>query len=300
MNLHKATSSPLLRGVLRTTLKLAVKPLFSPSISPTFRRKGLDIASLSTLNARGITHDKVVLQGVPSIRYGSTSATHAVLYLHGGAYTAGSPRTHASLTSHLAKASGAAVYTPDYRLAPEHPYPAALEDAYLCYQALLSKGFKADQITIAGDSAGGGLTLSLLLHLKAEKVALPSKAILISPWSDLTHPHAGATPQPQDAMLSWDGLALAAKMYAFNESLAHPGISPALANLSGLPPILIIAGTEEILLADIKALATKLTQQQVSTELSIYEGMWHVFPLHARMLKEADHAIKAMARFILT
>lgn len=299
MNLHKATSSPFLRGVLRTTLKLAVKPLFSPSISPRVRRKGLEIASLSTLNARGISADKVIMQGVPSIRYGSTEATHAVLYLHGGAYTAGSPNTHASLTSHLAQVSGATIYVPDYRLAPEHPYPAALKDACFCYQALLEKGFSADQITIAGDSAGGGLTLSLLLHLQAKKMALPSKAILISPWADLTHPHASATQQPQDAMLSWDGLAMAAKIYAANESLEQHGISPALANLSGLPPTLIIAGEEEILLTDIKALATKLTQQQVATELFIYEDMWHVFPLHARMLKEADHAISTMAKFIL-
>lgn len=299
MNLHKATSSPFLRGVLRTTLRLAVKPLFSPSISLKLRRKGLEIASLSTLNARGIPREKVILQGVPSMRYGSTEATRVVLYLHGGAYTAGSPSTHASLTSHLAQASGADVYVPDYRLAPEHPYPAALEDACFCYQALLEKGFSANQITIAGDSAGGGLTLSLLLHLKAENMALPSKAILISPWADLTHPHANATQQPTDAMLSWDGLAMAAKMYALNKSLEDHGISPALANLTGLPPIQIIAGTEEILLEDIKALATKLTQQQVSTELFVYESMWHVFPLHARMLKEADHAIDAMARFIL-
>jgi len=299
LKLHKVSSSALLRGALSGALRLAVKPLFAPHISPSLRRKGLELASLSTLNARGIKPTQVKLGGVPALRYGQANNSTVVLYLHGGAYTAGSPGTHASLTSHLAQTSGATVFVPDYRLAPEHPYPAALEDACFCYQALLEQGFKAAHITVAGDSAGGGLALSLLLHLKAEKMPLPKGMILLSPWADLTHPNAKASAQPQDAMLTWAGLNAAAKGYAANEALTHSGISPALGDLSGLPPTLIIVGTEEILLADVKSLAAKLKQQGVSTECEIYEKMWHVFPLHARMLKEADLAIHAMANFIL-
>src|SRR5699024_11310671 len=116
--------------------------------------------------------------------------------------------------------------------------------------------------------------------------------------SDL-HPNAKASAQPQDAMLTWAGLNAAAKGYAANEALTHSGISPALGDLSGLPPTLIIVGTEEILLADVKSLAAKLKQQGVSTECEIYDKMWHVFLLHARMIKEAELAIHAMANFIL-
>lgn len=299
MKQHKVSSSALLRGALAGALRLAVKPLFASYISPSLRRKGLELASLTTLNAPGIKAEAVSLQGVAALRYGPAQGESAVLYLHGGAYTAGSPNTHASLTSHLAQASGASVFVPDYRLAPEHPYPAALEDACFCYQALLEQGFKAEHITVAGDSAGGGLTLSLLLHLQAEKLPLPKDMILLSPWADLTHPNAKAPNQPKDAMLTWEGLDAAANGYAAHEALTHPGISPTLGDFSGLPPALIIVGTEEILLADVQALATKLELHNVATELWQYEKMWHVFPLHARMLKEADHAIQTMATFIL-
>lgn len=299
LKLHSVSSSALLRGALFNALRLAVKPLFAPYISPKLRRKGLELASLSTLNARGLKPEQVKLQGVPSLRYGPAKNGTAVLYLHGGAYTAGSPKTHASLTSHLAQTSGATVFVPDYRLAPEHPFPAALEDACFCYQALLEQGFDPTHITVAGDSAGGGLTLSLLLHLKAEQIPLPKGMILLSPWADLTHPNAQAPNQPQDAMLTWEGLNAAAKGYAGNEPLTQTGISPALGDATGLPPALIIVGTEEILLADVKSLTSKLKQQGVATELAIYEKMWHVFPLHARILKEADHAINTMASFIL-
>src|SRR5690625_2823631 len=185
---HKATSSALLRGVLSGALRLAVKPLFAPHISPGLRRRGLELASLSTLNARGIKPTKAELNGVPALRYGDSEQATTVLYLHGGAYTAGSPNTHASLTSHLAQASKTTVWVPDYRLAPEHPFPAALEDALACYQALLSQGVSPEQLTVAGDSAGGGLTLSLMLRQKAEKLPLPKGIVLLSPWADLTHP----------------------------------------------------------------------------------------------------------------
>lgn len=302
MNVHKATSSALVRGALSTALKVAVKPLFGPNVSASLRRKGLEVASLSTLKARGVKSTAVTLQGVPALRYGTAAnakSEKAVLYLHGGAYTAGSPKTHAALTSHLAKSSTATVYVPDYRLAPEHPYPAALEDACFCYQALLEKGYTADNITVAGDSAGGGLTLSLMLHLKEEQLPLPQGMILISPWADLTHPEANSATQPNDAMLSWDGLTQAALHYAAEHQRSHTGISSALGDLSGLPAALLIVGTEEILLADVKRLAETLKTHKVPTDLWVYEKMWHVFPLHARLLNEADHAIHTMASFIL-
>ncbi|HLR16754.1 MAG TPA: alpha/beta hydrolase [Alcanivoracaceae bacterium] len=298
MNQHKATSSALLRGILSTTLKLTVKPLFAMNTPTWLRRQGLEIASLSTFNARGVKRIKVDLNGVPSVRFGNPTADKAILYLHGGAYLTGSANTHAALTTHLAQEADAVVFAPNYRLAPEHPFPAARRDAFMAYKALLELGFAPNQITVAGDSAGGGLTLSLLLYLKEQDMPLPEKMILISPWADLTHTHAAASRQPDETMLSWVGLNSAAKRYAGRQPVSHPGISPALTSLKGMPPALIIVGTEEILLTDVRILAEKLKREKVPTDLRIYENMWHVFPLHTRVLQEADHAVQTMANFV--
>lgn len=298
MKTHHPTSSPALRGLLFNSLKVAVKPFFTTSLSPKLKRRGLEFASLTTLSAKGVISEEFLMREVPATCYPMPSSPKAVLYLHGGAYLLGSPSTHASLTSHLAKQADASVFVPDYRLAPEHPFPAAVEDALACYQYLLDLGYTPDNITVAGDSAGGGLTLSLMLSLKAKALPLPKRMLLISPWANLTHPHSEAANQNDDAMLSWKGLQMAAQQYANNEQLSHPGISPALGNLEGLPECFILFGGKEILLDDGKELYRKLIDAGVEVDMSIYEQMWHVFPLHARILQEADAAIAEMADFI--
>lgn len=292
------TSQAWLKKTLFTALSLTVKPLFNAGTPVSLLRHGLALSAKTTFTARAVRATTLNMGSVPSRRYASKDSNQqrAILYLHGGAYRAGSWRTHASLTSHLAQRSGYTVYAPNYRLAPEHPFPAALEDALMCYQHLLQQGYLAQHITVMGDSAGGGLTLSLLLALREQGIALPAGYVLLSPWADLTHPHREQT-HNDDAMLTWAGLDAHAASYAGTEQRSHPGISPALGQLEGLPPGLIIVGTREILLADAEHLHTRLQAAQSPIELQVFEGMWHVFPLHAGQLKEADDAVAMMAEF---
>jgi len=293
----KDISQPWLKKTLFTALSLTVKPLFNAGIPVSVLRHGLAISAKTTLTARGMRATPLTMGNVPAVRYARNPNTpQAILYLHGGAYRAGSWRTHAALTSHLAKHSDAAVYVPNYRLAPEHPFPAALNDAMDCYEHLLQQGYHGKHITVMGDSAGGGLTLSLLLALRENGIALPAAYVLLSPWADLTHPHREYS---DDAMLTWAGLDAHADSYAGTEARNHPHISPALGALEGLPPGLIIVGTREILLTDAKLLQQRLHNANSPAHLQVFEGMWHVFPLHAGLLQEADEAITMMVEFAL-
>lgn len=293
--MSKNTSQAWLKKTLFTALSLTVKPLFNAGVPVTLLRRGLALSAKTTRNARNPRATPLTMGTVPAVRYANEPHTaQAILYLHGGAYRAGSWRTHAALTSHLAQHSNAAVYVPNYRLAPEHPFPAALNDAIACYEYLLQQGYLTKHITVMGDSAGGGLTLSLLLALREKAMPLPASYVLLSPWADLTHPHREHS---DDAMLTWAGLDAHADSYAGNEPRDHPHISPALGPLEGLPPGLIIVGTREILLADAEQLYQRLRSANSPVELQVFEGMWHVFPLHAGMLIEADEAITMMVAF---
>ncbi|WP_111655728.1 alpha/beta hydrolase [Isoalcanivorax indicus] len=293
-------SQQLLASVLRTSLKLLVKPLFNGRTPVPVMRTGLRAVAATTLPARGVHRDSVSLGGVTAERWrpASGASEAVVLYLHGGAYCVGSPATHRSLTSHLSRASGATVLVVDYRLAPEHPCPAALDDALSAYQALLEEGVMPDQIIIAGDSAGGGLTLATALALRDAGQPAPAGLIMLSPWVDLTHPRAG-TPVSGEAMLQWAALEKAAELYCADQR-RDVRASPLHGTLHALPSSLIITGTDEILLGDSEALEAALDAAGGQVDLLLYTGMWHVFPAHAGVLDTADHAILQMADFIRT
>lgn len=294
-------SQRLLAGTLRLALRSLVKPLFHPVTPVPLLRRGLRLSALTTLTARGTERMDVLLDGVPAeyLRAANSSVRHdqVLLYLHGGAYVVGSPGTHRAVTSHLARASGAGVFALDYRLAPEHPFPAAQDDAVTAYQSLLAQGYAPEQILIGGDSAGGGLALSTALRLRDSGLPAPAGLILISPWADLTHPAARRAQQPDDVMLTWATLRHAAQRYA-PDQLQHPYVSPLLADLGGLPPTLIIGATDEILDDDTTRLAAALAQADVDTHTFVYQDMWHVFTVHAGVLAQADDAIRRMAAFI--
>lgn len=221
-----------------------------------------------------------------------------ILYLHGGAYTLGSINTHRELVARLSRSTGMRALVINYRLAPEHPYPAALEDATMAYRWLLTQGIEPAQIIIAGDSAGGGLTLATLLALRATGELLPAGAICISPWTDLActgecvHEKA-----PLDKILSPDALAHSAKSYAGGQDLRSPLISPLYANLSGLPPMLIQVGTDEILLDDAKRISEKAQIAGVDVTLEIWEGMFHVFQI-IPFMPESKKALENIADFV--
>jgi len=187
------------------------------------------------------------------------------------------------------------VVVPDYRLAPEHACPAAIEDAVAVYKALLAEGVDPATLVIAGDSAGGGLALAALQALKAEKIALPSSTILISPWVDLSLNDLFDT--DRDIMLSHAWLASGAGAYGGDDP-ARPACSPLNGDLSGLPPVLIQSGGDEILLNDSHRLCAALNDAGTPARLQVHPQRWHDFQLHAGVLADADQALMTCARFI--
>lgn len=221
-----------------------------------------------------------------------------VLYFHGGGYAILSVESHTELMGRISRACTAPVLGIDYRLAPEHPYPAAVEDAVAAYDRLLARGIDASQIVIGGDSAGGGLTVACMLALKEQGKPLPAGAFLISPWADLTcSGDSYQTRVEQDPMLA-DGKMLRAMsgLYADDTDPADPGMSPVFGDLSGLPPMLIQVGDYEVLLDD----ATRLTENGesagVDVELQIFECGYHVFQMNP-VLPESAEAVASMGAF---
>ena len=224
-----------------------------------------------------------------------------VLYLHGGGYTICSPATHRGLAGRIALLAGARLLSVDYRLAPEHPYPAALEDALDAYHWLLAEGIPADRIAIGGDSAGGGLTLATAVSLSAAGEPLPAALFLISPWTDLTFSgESHQTLKKADPIFQGKGGASFAPAYAGKLDPALPLISPLFADLHGLPSTLIQVGSDEILLDDSTRLEEKLKSAGVNVDLQIWEGMWHIFQCFAPWFPEAGQAVNRIGRFIRT
>jgi acetyl esterase/lipase len=201
-----------------------------------------------------------------------------ILYLHGGGWVMGSCATERDLAARIARASAARVLTIDYRLAPEHPFPAALEDAACAYRWLLDQGFAPHNTALAGTSAGGGLCVALLVALLDASDPLPAAAALISPGVDLAgtgesiHTRAKADP-----MLDWERARVWVEMYAAGQDRRHPLLSPIYADLHGLPPLLIHVGTDEILLSDSERLAERARAAGVDVTLEVWEHMWHAW-----------------------
>jgi epsilon-lactone hydrolase len=223
-----------------------------------------------------------------------------VLYLHGGGYCEGSLNTHRSLAARLAVAAGSAVCNLDYRLAPEHPFPAAVDDAVAALLHLLADGFDPGSIAIAGDSAGGGLTVATLVALRRREAALPAAAVCLSPWADLTQ--SSATYQSRaalDPMCSRDGLTTMAAHYLGDIDPTDPLASPVYADLSGLPPLMIEVGDDEVLLADSMALAEAARAAGVDVDLSIWTDMIHVFTAFpGELVPESDESLAAIGSFL--
>jgi acetyl esterase/lipase len=229
-----------------------------------------------------------------------SAAPQAVLYyLHGGGFTAGSCMTHRELAAHLCIDSGVRVLLIDYRLAPEQPFPAALEDAAAGYQWLLAQGIPPQQIVIGGDSAGGGLALATMVWLREQAVELPAAGVLLSPWTDLAL--AGPSMQTRaelDPLCSQASLQRAAHCYLAGADPTDPFVSPVYAELYGLPPLLIQVGDHEVLLSDSTRVAEQAQAQGVEVILEIYDELWHVFQSWAAALPEGRQAIERIGAFI--
>lgn len=248
---------------------------------------------------KGVTCQPVEADGIPGEWFIPEWAEEGViLYLHGGAYALGSVNAHREFLSRLTKACRVRILAIDYRLAPEHPHPAAVEDAVAAYLWLLEQGFAPQEIIIAGDSAGGGLTLATLLALGDGAQPLPAGAVCISPWTDLAL--TGASMQgkvKEELILDPDSLAKFAGWYADGQALTDPLISPLYGDLTGLPPLLVQVGTEEILLDDAKRFAERAEAAGVDVDLAVYEGMFHVFHMFP-FFNETREAMEGIAEFV--
>lgn len=222
-----------------------------------------------------------------------------VLFLHGGAYTGGSCITHRALAARLACSSRHRVFNPAYRLAPEHPFPAALDDAVAAYRGL-RLAHPGAAIGLSGDSAGGGLALALAISLRDHGIAAPAALALMSPWTDLalSHPTHVTKAALDPYFPSKERLSVAARHYAGDTSLQHPLVSPHYAQLHQLPPTLIHVGTLEALLDDSRMLAERMNAQGSSASLKVFPGMWHVWQTLAGRMREADQSVAELGAFL--
>lgn len=233
------------------------------------------------------------------ISSGNTLADKVILYLHGGGYALCSANTHRPLAARIGKTSGVKVLFPEYRLAPEHPFPAAIEDAVDVYRWLLLQGYNPSNIIFAGDSAGGGLSIAAALVLRNQNEPLPAAIVCLSPWVDLTSSGESYRKNEQvDPYLSMKAVREAARMYAGSEPLDHPLISPVFADLTGLPPLFIQAGNHEILQSDAEFLAAQARNADVAVKMKVWNGMWHVWQISGDTLPEARRAIREIGVFI--
>lgn len=248
------------------------------------------------------THVEQVDAGGISAEWVSTpnaDKERVLLYLHGGAYVLGSFKSHRDMVARLSAASGVRGLLIDYRLAPEHVFPAAIDDALAAYRWLLAQGTKPEHIVVGGDSAGGGLTLALLQTLRDKDVPMPAGAILFSPWTDLVGTvQSRTTHDATDPWISGQALSFVSGMYAGTEDAHNPLISPIYADLHGLPPLLIHVGNDEVLLDDSLQVAEHAKAANVPVEITVWEGMWHVFPAFAYVLPEGQQAMEQMGVFI--
>jgi epsilon-lactone hydrolase len=243
------------------------------------------------VSANGVKAEWVTAPGAANDR--------AILYLHGGGYVIGSINTHRALAASISRAAKARVLVIDYRLAPECPHPAAVEDATAAYRWIVKQGISPKRIAIAGDSAGGGLTISTLVALREAGDQLPAAGVCLSPWVDLEGIGESMTKCAElDPMVKKDGLVQLAALYLGGKSPRTPLAAPLYADLSGLPPLLIQVGTWETLLDDASRIAERARKAGVDVTYEPWEGMIHVWQLFAPMLDEGKEAIEKIGKFV--
>jgi monoterpene epsilon-lactone hydrolase len=257
------------------------------------RRQLRELLSAQPLPSE-VTVTRAVLGGVPAaeITVDGIEPRHVVLYFHGGVYVMGDAFLAADLASQVGRRTRARVISVDYRLAPEHPYPAAVDDALAAYQALLDNGAAPSDIVLAGESAGGGLAIATLVNARDHGLPLPAAAFAMSPYADLTL--AGPTMDTKhdaDPLLSRENLQARVPDYTAGQDAALGLISPVFADLSGLPPLVIQAGTHEVLLDDAVRLARQAATADVQVTLDITPGVPHVFQAYYPILGEAAAAL---------
>jgi epsilon-lactone hydrolase len=293
-------------AVLRFGLRQLGRRCLDPALPWPVQRSRLDKLTGAAPPPRGTSIGRQEIAGLraevisaPGADTG-TDGPPTVVHFHGGGYCVGSARTARSWAAHLSAQTGGRVILPEYRLAPEHPHPAALDDARAVLKALSAEA-DIGSVVVSGDSAGGGLALALLLALRDEAQPLPGGCVLLSPWLDLG---ADRRARPElvraDPLLTPDWLDACARAYADPAAWTEPLVSPLRADPAGLPPLLIQAGTDELLAPDAEALAGSAAAAGVDVTYTRWPRMWHDFALQAGQLAAADSAVQQAAWFVRT
>ncbi len=271
-----------------------------PDVSVEERRASFELLATVFPIADDVKREEAGPEGVPGewITPPGVSGDITAYWLHGGGYFQGSVSTHASMVSLIAQAAGARAFAIDYRLAPENPFPAGLDDAVAGYRWLLEQGVDPARLVIGGDSAGGGLTLAVLQRLREAGDPLPAAAVLLSPWTDLEGTGESIkTRRDADPMLDPDDGAMRARDYHPDGDLRDPLVSPLYADFTGLPPMLIQVGDAEVLLDDSTRVYERAEAAGVDVTLEVNDEMIHVFQIFAPMLLEAVAAIERIGEF---
>ncbi|WP_378733701.1 alpha/beta hydrolase [Nocardia brasiliensis] len=288
INLPLPVARALLRPIFRVTL--------NKRTPWRMQRLLLEVSSAAQLVPAGTTVHRLRLGGRPAERVTATEKpTGAVLYLHGGGYAVGSPVTHRSLTARLAKETGSAVYALDYRLAPEHPFPAGLDDAEAAFLELVnSAGYQPDQIALAGDSAGGGLSLATAQRLIARHGHTPAALGLIAPWTDPNQPPE----RDSDLVITRGWSRACAAAYLGDGDSSDPGYAPLTGELVGLPPTYVQVDISELLHGQCVKLVAALRTAGVHVRFTESTGLWHVAQLQAALVAPAAAAVSELAAFL--
>lgn len=279
--------------VMRAGVRALVRPVLHPRFPLTLQRRWLELVTAPTPLPADVDVRPGDLGGRPAevLTARGSDGTRTLLYLHGGGFTVGSPATHRALAGNLAAAGGATVHLLDYRLAPEHPFPAAVDDAVAAWRQLVERGADPARAAIVGDSAGGWLALTAALRLRDAGDRLPAVLGLISPWLDLTG--ASWPAEVADPMLQPAWLHACAGAFGAGADVGGPAFAPLRADLAGLPPMVVQVGSEEILLPDAVALARAARAAGVPVDLRRLDGLWHVAHASAGLVAESTAAVGA-------
>jgi monoterpene epsilon-lactone hydrolase len=284
----------------------AMRDSVDPSAAaPTLaEQRAASMAGISAMGTMpdGVAVDDVELPGGIAAQWvtpAGAEPNNVVLYLHGGGYVILSMRSHTRLVAHIATAAGCRALNVDYRLAPEHPHPAAVDDALAAYRWLLDQGIAPRNVAISGDSAGGGLTLATLLAIKEAGLPQPAAAVPMSPWVDLEGIGESMDKMAEvDLMVQREGLKQMADMYLNGADARHPTAAPLYGDLRGLAPLYIQVGGDETLLDDSTRLATRAAHAGVEVRLDVFPEMQHVFQVMAGQIPEADDAVARIGAFL--
>lgn len=288
-------------SVFRLFTKYYLGPKFSVKQTVEEHRRTLENVSKLTLLPFGTKTEAVSIDGIEAewVSVGNVKEDKAILYLHGGAYTFGSLNAYRDIAARMSKYSGFRVLTLNYRLAPEYPYPTAIEDSTNAFRWLVKIGILPNNLAVAGDSAGGGLAIVTMLSLRDNGYPLPGSAVCFSPWIDLEGKGESNTANINiDPLIKPEWLDYMAAYYVCENNLKNPYISPIYADLKGLPPMLIQVGSDEVLLSDSERFVTTAIKAGVDVKLDCWEKMWHVWQFFGGMMPEGAKALKKAGEFI--